>query len=100
MRSLLAVDTSATVGAGIDAIHVWAYPTSGGSPVFLGVGTYGLLRPGVGTALYDVRFTPAGYTLTVNPSTLPTSGTYDLVVYGRSTVTAAFAGAAARVTVQ
>lgn len=68
--------------------------------MFLGVGTYGLSRPDVGAALYDARFTPAGYTLTVNPSTLPTPGTYDLVVYGRSTVTAAFSGAAARITVQ
>src|SRR6185369_3037631 len=31
-------------GTGVDAIHVYAYPVSGGAPVFLGVANYGAAR--------------------------------------------------------
>ena len=73
-------------GTGIDAVHIWAYPTAGGSPTFLGVAA-GVSRPDVATAFGDARFTPSGYSLTVH--TLP-PGTYTVVVYARSTATGAF----------
>jgi len=73
-------------GTGIDAVHIWAYPTAGGSPTFLGVAA-GVSRPDVATAFGDARFAPSGYSLTVN--TLP-PGTYTVVVYARSVATGAF----------
>ena len=73
-------------GTGVDAIHIWAYPSAGGAPVFLG-SPAGASRPDVATAFGDARFAPSGYSLTVN--TLP-PGTYTVVVYARSTATGAF----------
>ena len=40
-------DLSATQGTGIATLHVWAYPLSGGPPVFLGTPEYGFARPDV-----------------------------------------------------
>jgi hypothetical protein len=81
-----AIDAAAATGTGVDAIHVWAYPTAGGPPVFAGAGVLGDARPDVG-AYFGSQFANAGYHLEV--STLA-PGTYTLVVYGHSTVTAAF----------
>jgi hypothetical protein len=93
-----AVDTSSASGTGIDTIHAWAYPASGGSPVFVGVPLLGGGRPDVGAFFGDSRFTPSGYNLSVS-SLGP--GTYDLVVYVHSAVTNTFAAAqVVRVTVQ
>ena len=36
--------TGAPTGAGIRAIHVWAFPQNGGAPSFVGVGNYGTAR--------------------------------------------------------
>ena len=85
-----AVDTVAPTGTGIDAIHVWAFPTSGAARFFVGVATYGNDRPDVGTYLGDSRFNGSGFTLAVTAANLPTPGTYDLIVFGHSTVTGAF----------
>ena len=41
-----ALDQSSSAGAGIEAIHVWAYPTSGAAPIF--VGAYNGRRGAVG----------------------------------------------------
>jgi hypothetical protein len=73
-------------GTGIDAIHIWAYPSTGGAPVFLG-SPGGVARPDVAAAFGDARFEPSGYSLTVN--TLP-PGAYTVVVYARSVATGAF----------
>jgi DNA-binding beta-propeller fold protein YncE len=81
-----ALDTAAATGAGVDAVHVWAYPDAGGSPVFAGAGVLGDSRLDVG-AVFGAQFANAGYHLEV--STLA-PGTYTLVVYGHSTVTGAF----------
>jgi hypothetical protein len=80
-----AIDRGAPNGTGVDTIHVWAYPV-GGSPFFLGVGTYGSARPDVG-GVFGARFTNSGYGLNVSGLG---AGTYDLAVYGRSTVTGTF----------
>jgi hypothetical protein len=85
-----AVDRATTKDdTGVDAVDVWAYPESG-MPVFLGHATYGVERSDVGKAFGDQRFDKSGYTLPVN-SLGP--GTYDIVVFARSTVTGTFRGA-------
>jgi hypothetical protein len=69
---------------------------SGAVPVFVGVGVPGQ-RPDVGTA-FGARFTSAGFTQL--GATLP-KGTYDLVVFARSTVTGTFNNSRViRITVQ
>ncbi|OFW08773.1 MAG: hypothetical protein A3H96_04845 [Acidobacteria bacterium RIFCSPLOWO2_02_FULL_67_36] len=90
-----ALDEDATTLTGIDAIHVYAFPSGGGSPTFLGVGTYGVARPEVGAA-FGAQFTNTGYTLVAS---LP-AGTFTVVVYARSTVTGIFSAAVRTITVR
>jgi hypothetical protein len=80
------IDTSAATGTGVDAIHVYAYPVApaSGSPVFLGTGTFGE-RPDV-AAIYGARFRTSGFAVTVSPP----PGTWDIVVFARSTVSGQF----------
>jgi hypothetical protein len=80
-----ALDRGSVSGAGVDAVHVWAYPT-GASPVFVGIATLGGQRDDVGAA-FGAQFSTSGYCLTV--SGLP-AGTYQLVVSAHSTVTGTF----------
>jgi phospholipase D-like protein len=87
-----AADTGATSGTGIDAIHIWAFPTKGGPAVFIGAASYGASRPDVGTYLGSTQFRNSGWNLQVNSSNLPAAGTYDFNVYARSTVTGQFMG--------
>jgi hypothetical protein len=82
-----AIDRGAPQGSGIDTVHVWAQPVSGAPATFLGVATYGIPRPDVAAAFGDARFTNSGYALL---GSINTPGTYDVTVYGRSTVTQAF----------
>jgi hypothetical protein len=77
-----AIDAAAPTGTGVDALHVWAFPTNGSAAVFLGVANYGASRPDVG-AVFGSRFTPSGFNLQV---TNLAPGTYDIVVYAHSTV--------------
>jgi uncharacterized repeat protein (TIGR03803 family) len=82
-----AIDQGASVGTGIDAIHVWIYPNGGsGTPFFAGVANYGVSRPDVGAA-FGARFTPSGYELDVNGLA---PGEYVIAVFGHSTVTNSF----------
>jgi subtilisin len=81
-----AVDFDAATGTGIDAIHVWAFPSSGGPGLFAGVATYGSARPDIATA-FGEQFEDAGFNLAV--SGLP-PGHYQLVVYAHSSVTGTF----------
>ena len=81
---------------GVDAIHIWAFPVAGGAPLFVGVGAPAA-RPDV-AAIVGPQFANAGFLLT--GATLP-AGTYDLVVYARSSVTQSFNNARlVRITVQ
>ncbi len=89
-----AVDLASLDGAGIDTLHVWAYPVAGstgsrpaGAPVFVGVARVGGARPDV-ARLYGPPFGGAGFTL---DGTLP-PGTYDLVVFAHSAATNSFEG--------
>jgi hypothetical protein len=85
-----AVDQGAPAGTGIDAVHVWAFPTNGGAATFVGIPAYGLSRPDIATDLGHSRFTNSGFSLSVTSANLPATGTYDVTVFGRSTVTGGF----------
>ena len=82
-----AADLDAVVGTGIDTLHVWAYPATGGAPVFLGTPALGGARPDV-AAIHGDQFTESGFGLTPQ-GLIP--GTYDLAVFPWSNVSGAFA---------
>jgi hypothetical protein len=82
-----AADLDAVAGTGIDTLHVWAYPATGGAPVFLGTPTLGGVRPDV-AAVHGDQFREAGFALTLQGLS---SGPYDLAVFPWSNVTGAFA---------
>jgi hypothetical protein len=81
-----AIDRDAATGPGVDAVHVWAYPLSGGSPIFAGTGQLDFERGDIGT-IFGAQFTNSGYNVTV--SGLP-PGQYQIAVYAHSTVTGTF----------
>jgi hypothetical protein len=90
-------DLAATDGAGIDTVHVWAFPTGGGEPTFLGVAAIGDSRPDV-AAVYGKQFEDSSFNL-IASGLKP--GAYDVVVYPHRVETNAFAGAlAVRITVR
>jgi hypothetical protein len=82
-----AIDQGAPAGTGIDAIHIWAFPRSGAPPRFLGVAGYGIARPDVASVFGNSRFVGSGFELS---SAIDVPGTYDVAVYGHSTVTQQF----------
>jgi hypothetical protein len=82
-----AADLDAPVGTGIDTLHAWAIPSTGGPPIFLGTPALGGIRPDV-AAVHGDRYHAAGFALTVQG--LP-RGTYDLSVFPWSNVTGSFA---------
>jgi len=88
-----AVDLSAASGAGIDAVHVWAYPAGSSTGVWVGAavpgGGLGGSRPDIANWL-GPQFGASGYTVT---GTLA-PGNYTLVVYAHSAVANAFNDAA------
>jgi len=75
-----AADLGASVGTGITALHVWAYPLSGGPPAFLGSTVYGGLRPDV-AAVHGRQFGESGFGLNVDGLA---HGHYDLAVFAWS----------------
>jgi subtilisin len=86
-----ALNMSAPIGggAGVDTLHVWAFPAMG-LPIFIGEAQYGLGRSDVGTA-YGSQFTNSGWRLAgrgVPP------GVYTLVAYARNTFNGRFSQAA------
>jgi hypothetical protein len=80
-----AIDRLASSGTGVDAIHVWAFPTSGASPTFVGQAAYGAARSDVG-ALFGSQFTNSGFSMSAS---LPV-GSYRFVVYAHSSVSGTF----------
>ena len=62
-------------------LHAWAYPASGGAPIFLGATAYGGARPNV-AAVHGQQFKDAGFGLVVQ--SLP-AGDYDLALFAWST---------------
>jgi subtilisin family serine protease len=92
-----AADLDAAVGTGIDTLHVWAYPLTGGTPVFLGTVTYGGERPDV-AAIHGDQYRGSGYGLIVKGLA---PGNYDLAVFAWSNVSGGFVPATGvRVTVR
>jgi hypothetical protein len=88
-----AIDGGSGSGTGVDTIHIYAYPNpgSGQQPIFLGAAIYGAARPDVASA-YGAQFSPSGYSLTANLA----AGSYQVVVYARSTVTYTWSQAMSR----
>ena len=84
-----ALDLTSTSGSGIGAVHVWAYPTGGTPPIFLGEAALGGARADV-AAVYGSQFSDSSYTLAVQ-SLAP--GAYDVVVYVRRRSSETFDGA-------
>lgn len=81
-----AVDLDAPEGTGVTTLHAWAFPTSGGAPMFLGATAHGGARPDV-AAIHGDRFKDSGFGLIVQG--LP-AGDYDLAVFAWSTETGGF----------
>jgi hypothetical protein len=82
-----AFDAAAASGNGIDLVHVYAYPASGASPIFVGAAAVNGARGDL-AAYVGSQFTSSGYGLLVRGLT---PGDYTVVVYGRSTVAGTFA---------
>jgi hypothetical protein len=92
-----AADFNAASGTGIATLHAWAYPLTGGPPVFLGATSYGGARPDVAAAHGD-QFAESGFGLNVQGLT---PGNYDLAVFAWSMERADFVPArTVRVTVR
>jgi hypothetical protein len=79
------LDLSSSSGAGIEAIHVWAYPASGAAPIFVGATTLTFSRGDV-AAIFGAQFAVSGFSL---QGTLP-AGDYTLVVFALSSVARQF----------
>jgi hypothetical protein len=82
-----AADLDATLGTGIDTVHVWAYPTTGGAPIFIGTPTLGGARRDV-AAVHGEQFSDSAFNLHVQGLA---PGMYDLAAFPWSNVTNAFA---------
>jgi glucose/arabinose dehydrogenase len=80
------IDLNAISGTGMGRHHVWAFPSSGAAPIFVGVTTSGA-RPDV-ASYFGAQFLQSGYGLIV--SGLP-PGSYRLIVFGWVTAAANFA---------
>ena len=80
-------DLSATQGTGIATLHVWAYPLSGGPPVFLGTRRVTAPRGRTWPQCTESQFADSGFGLHVQG--LP-HGNFDLAVFAWSTVTGGF----------
>ena len=86
-----ALDLGAGAGTGVDTVHVWAHPTSGAAPIFLGVAQYGFGRPDVASFFGSSWKTNSGWGLV---ATLPV-GDYTVVAYAHSSVAGTFNNTAA-----
>jgi hypothetical protein len=81
-----AIDPASASGSGVDTVHVWAYPATGGSPMFVGVATM-TSRQDVAAFFGNSEFANSGFLL--RGAMLP-AGTYDLVVFAHSSATNTF----------
>jgi glucose/arabinose dehydrogenase len=79
------LDATAQSDSGIEAVHLYAYPSTGGAPLFLGVATRAA-RPDVAAA-FGAQFANAGFALTV--ANLAPGG-YRLVAFGLVAATRTF----------
>ncbi len=77
---------SALGKTGVDYVHVWAFPSGGGDPVWVGWTYLNATRSDV-SAILGNQYLQSGYELYA--ATIPT-GTYSLVAYAHSSVTNSF----------
>lgn len=82
-----AVDTRATIGPGIDVVHIYAVPHNGSPAVFLGTLPVNQAAPPNVTQTFGAQFGSAGWG-TSFANLMP--GAYTLVIYPHSTVTGQF----------
>ena len=82
------IDLRSTSGPGISAVHVYAYPVTGGSAIFLGAADVNQSRPDV-EAIYGAEFENCGYQLPVTQPLSP--GKYLFVAFPYSSVSNGFA---------
>jgi phosphatidylserine/phosphatidylglycerophosphate/cardiolipin synthase-like enzyme len=84
-----ALDAAAATGAGVDVVHVYAYPNpgSGTPPHFIGAAMTGGARPDVAAA-FGPQFATPGYGMLVRGLS---PGRYMLVAFARSLVAGTFA---------
>jgi hypothetical protein len=78
-----ALDLGSSGGPGVDALHIYAYPSGSSTPIFLGVANYGGPRPDVAAVFGSTRFTNSGFSLVT--TALPPGG-YTLVIFAHSSV--------------
>lgn len=83
-----AMDRRATANAGVDVLHVWAYPAGGLAPVFVGVASTGVSRADVGAA-FGSQYSHAGYSVVGHLA----AGSYDLVLFAHSLISGNFENA-------
>ena len=76
-----AADLDAALDTGVATIHAWAYPSSGGAPIFLGAMVYGGVRADV-AAVHGDQFKDSGFGLIVQGLA---PGDYDLALFAWST---------------
>lgn len=81
-----ALDLGTSTGTGVDTVHVWAYPSTGAPPVFMGVAQYGFARPDVAAFYGSSQKTNSGWGVV---ATLPV-GDYTVVAFAHSSVTGTF----------
>jgi glucose/arabinose dehydrogenase len=60
-----ALDLSAAVGTGVSTVHLWAFPSSGASPVFLGASVPAGHTPQL-VDLYGYQFRYSGFSLAIS----------------------------------
>jgi hypothetical protein len=80
------VDLSATANSGIGFVHVYAFPASGASPIFMGAAASNASRPDVGAA-FGAQFTQSGFSVPIRGLA---PGTYRLGVFPYNMRWAAF----------
>jgi hypothetical protein len=82
-----ALDLGHPDNSGVIAVHVWAFPTSGATPIFMGAATLGVARPDVAGAFAASRFNGSGFHLAA--AALP-PGVHDIAVYALSAISGTF----------
>jgi FG-GAP-like repeat len=82
-----AIDLGSASSSGADTVHIWAMPTSGAPPIFMGAVTPSNPRPDIAQVFNGSQFTNSGYSISIGG--LP-MGSYTIAAFMHSTVTDTF----------